>query len=134
MPTELVARGTHVEASGDGPCFDVRSSATRTFVVTLDILENIEQESIDLSIWGSEDGENFGHKPLLKLPQRFYRGTTRLVLDLTTRPEIRFIRARWDLNRWGRVTPKPMFAIGVSLEEIPPMPRRGADAPVGTSA
>ena len=131
MPTNLVPRGTRMEASGNGERYDVSASRTRTFVVALEILEQIEQESIDLSIWGSEDGENFGAKPLLKLPQRFYCGTTRLVLDLTARPEVKFIRARWDLNRWGRVAPTPMFVIDVSLEEVPAMPHH---APVGVSA
>jgi hypothetical protein len=122
-----------VEASGDGQRFDVSASKTRTFIATLEIIESIEQESLDLSIWGSADGENFGAKPLLKLPQRFYSGATRLVLDLTARPEVKFIRARWDLNRWGRVAPTPMFVIGVSLEEVPAMPRRTAVSSVSAS-
>ena len=124
MPTELVARGTRVETNGDGQRFDVSSSKTRTFVVALEITEQLEQESIDVSIWGSADGENFGAKPILKLPQRFYSGTTRLVLDLTARPELKFIRARWELNRWGRVAPTPMFIFGLHLAEVPAMPRR----------
>lgn len=133
MATELVRQGTKVEASGNGEKYDVSGSKTRTYVVALEILDQVEQESIDVSIWGSADGEDFGAKPLLKLPQRFYKGTTRLVLDLTARPEVKFIRPRWDLNRWGRVAPTPMFVIGVSLEEIPPMPQR-AFAPAATSA
>jgi hypothetical protein len=121
---ELVPALTKVTASGDGAKFEVSGSATRTFLVALTIYEQIEQESFDLSIWGSADGENFGAKPLLKLPQRFYRGETRLVLDLTSRPEVKFIRARWDLARWGRVAPEPMFVIGVRLEEIAAFPSR----------
>jgi hypothetical protein len=128
MQVHLVPNGTKLTASGDGEKFDVSASATRTFLVTLDILDQIEQESIDLSIWGSADGENFGTKPLLKLPQRFYRGEVKLVLDLTTRPEIKFIRPRWDLNRWGRVAPEPMYVIGVHLDEIPAFPTRAPAA------
>jgi len=55
----------------------------------------------------------------LKIPQRFYRGETRQVLDLTTRPEVNVIRAQWELTRWGRVAPHPMFVIGLRLDEIP---------------
>ncbi|HXW17692.1 MAG TPA: hypothetical protein VEJ39_05290, partial [Candidatus Acidoferrales bacterium] len=101
MPSSLilVAPGTRVIANGHGDAFDVRQSQTRTFLCRLVITDQIEQESIDVSIWGSADGENFAAKPLLMLPQRFYRGETRQVLDLNTRPEINFIRAQWDLVR-----------------------------------
>jgi hypothetical protein len=61
---------------------------------------------------------------LLKLPQRFYRGETRAVLELALRPEAKFIRAHWDLNRWGRVAPEKMFAFGLRLAEVPAMPHR----------
>ncbi|HEY4580024.1 MAG TPA: hypothetical protein VIG89_03225, partial [Candidatus Acidoferrales bacterium] len=53
---------------------------------------------------------------------RFYRGETRAVLELALRPEVKFIRAKWELNRWGRVAPLPMFRAGLRLTEIPPMP------------
>ena len=86
------------------------------------VTDQIEQESIDLSIWGSADGENWGSKPILKLPQRFYRGETRAVLELVYRPDVKFIRARWDLNRWGRVAPLPMFRVGLHPAEGPALP------------
>jgi hypothetical protein len=115
----LIPPSTRVTANGHGDPSDVRQSTTRTFLCTLLISDQIEQESVDVSIWGSADGENFGAKPILMLPQRFYRGETRGVLDLTTRPEVNFIRAQWDLARWGRVAPHPMFVIGLSLAEVP---------------
>jgi hypothetical protein len=123
METNLVEPGTRVEANGAGKALDVSASQTRTFLVTMRITEIIEQQSLDLSIWGSADGQDWGPQPLLKLPQRFYTGETRMVLDLTLKPEVRFIRARWDLNRWGRVAPTPMFVFGVHLAEVPAMPR-----------
>lgn len=121
---ELIPRGARVEANGEGPKVDVSGSQTRTFLCTLEITDQIEQESIDVSIWGSEDGENWGTKPILKLPQRFYRGETRIVLDLAVRSEVKFIRAKWELNRWGRVAPLPMFVIGLHLAEVDAMPQR----------
>jgi hypothetical protein len=119
MTLKLVPDNTRVTANGNGERFDVSSSATRTYLCTLEISKQIEQESIDVSIWVSEDGENWGTKPFLMLPQQFYRGRTRLLLDLTVRPAVRFIRAHWDLNRWGRVAPTPMFVISLTLEEVP---------------
>ena len=120
---DLIPVGMRLEANGDGVAFDISTSPTRTFLCRLIITDQIEQESLDVSIWGSPDGETWTKKPLLKLPQQFYRGTTKLVLDLSLRPETKFIRARWELNRWGRVAPTPMFVAGLELEEIPPMSR-----------
>ena len=120
---DLIPAGTRLEASGDGAAFDISASATRTFLCRLTISDQIEQESLDLSIWGSADGETWTKNPLLKLPQQFYRGTTKMILDLSLRPETKFIRARWELFRWGRVAPTPMFVAGLELAEIPPMSR-----------
>lgn len=122
----LVPPQTRVEQNGEGPKFDVSASPTRTFLCALAITDVIEQESLDAAIWGSTDGENWGHKPLLMLPQRFYRGETRMVLDLTLQPEVKFIRAAWVLNRWGRVAPVPRFVFGLTLEEISKVSGKGA--------
>jgi hypothetical protein len=125
MPTKLalIPADTRMEANGDGAAFDISTIASRTFFCCLTVTDQIEQESLEVSIWGSADGETWPKKPLLKLPQQFYRGTTKMVLDLSLRPEMKFIRARWDLNRWGRVAPTPMFVAGMDLVEIPPMSR-----------
>src|SRR5256712_13883084 len=123
MQFDLIPFGTRVEENGEGEKVDVSASSTRTFFCVMVITDQLEQESIDVSIWGSADGENWGAHPILKLPQSFYRGETRAVLELVLRPEVKFIRARWELNRWGRVAPTPIFVAGLDLNEIPPMSR-----------
>lgn len=130
----LVPPQTRVEQNGAGQIFDVSSSPTRTFLCTLLIIDVIEQESLDVAVWGSADGENWGTKPLLMLPQRFYRGETRMVLDLTLQPEVKFIRAAWVLNRWGRVAPVPRFVFGLTLEEISAVSPRGVPQVAAVSA
>ncbi len=127
----LIPVGTKMESNADGAPFDISESSTRTFFCTLTITEQIEQESLDVSIWGSPDGQDFGKKPLLKLPQQFYQGTCKMVLDVSLRPEVKFLRAKWELNRWGRVSPLPMFVAGLTLAEIAPMSR---DLPTNRAA
>jgi hypothetical protein len=123
MALELIPAGTRVETKGDGAALDVSGSATRTFLLTMEIAEVVEQQSLDVSIMGSADGTDFDKMPLLKLPQRFYRGQTRMVLDVSQRPEVKFIRAHWDVNRWGRVAPTPMFVLGLRAAEITAFPK-----------
>ena len=112
-----------METNGDGDSFDVSTSPTRTFLCVLSVTDQMEQESLDVSIHGSADGSTWTPKPLLKLPQQFYCGHSKMVLDLSLRPEIKFIRARWELNRWGRGAPLAMFVAGLELREVPPMSR-----------
>jgi hypothetical protein len=124
MEIDLIPGNTRVVENGTGEPVDVRASQTRTFFCHLVITDQIEQESIDVSIWGSSEGQDWGTQPLLRLPQQFYKGETRALLDLTMVPEVNFIHARWDLNRWGRVAPEPMFVVGLHLTEVPAMPAR----------
>jgi hypothetical protein len=124
MQFDLIPPHTRVQSNGSAEKFSISASKTRTFLCTLEISDQIEQESIDVSIWASADGENWGAHPVLKIPQRFYRGETRMILDLTLHPSAQFIQARWDLVRWGRVAPTPMFVIGLRLVEVPAMPRQ----------
>ncbi len=128
MPQQLalIPANTRMEGNGNGASFDVSQSATRTFLCLLTVADQIEQESLDVSIYGSADGEKWTPKPILKLPQQFYRGQAKMVLDLSLRPEVRFIRARWELNRWGRGAPLPMFVAGLELEEVPAMAHQAA--------
>jgi hypothetical protein len=119
MRLDLIPPGTRLTANGEGQPFEVAAGGTRVFMCTMFITEQIEQESVDISVWGSADGQDFGRLPLLKMPQRFYRGETRQILDLTLKPEVKFLRAKWELTRWGRGAPHPVFVLGFNLDEIP---------------
>ena len=123
MKLTLIPPNTKMESNSEGAPFDISPSATRTFLCLLTVTDQIEQESLDVSIYGSSDGQAWTPKPLLKLPQQFYRGHTKMVLDLSFRPEIKFIRASWELNRWGRGAPLPIFVAGLELTEVPAMSR-----------
>jgi hypothetical protein len=87
--------------------------------LTLDITRIIEQESLEISIFASCDGEVWGAKPIFSYPQKFYRGEYPFLLDLTQHAEAKFIRAHWEVARWGRGAETPMFEFGVRLKGIP---------------
>jgi hypothetical protein len=115
----LVPEKTMVSAKGEGPALDVSGSDGRIFLLTLEITDIIEQESLDVSIFGSADGATWEAKPVAAFPQKFYREEVPLLLNLSARPELKFIRAHWDVNRWGRGTLTPMFEFCVKLREVP---------------
>jgi hypothetical protein len=115
----LVPEHTVVNAKGDGAALDVSQAEGRIFLLTLAITDIIEQESLDVSIQGSIDGGTWEGKPIVAFPQKFYREEVPLLLNLTTRPEVGFIRAHWEVNRWGRGSETPMFEFCVTVREVP---------------
>ncbi len=117
MLQNFILPETTIREDGTGPQVDVGSSRGKTFVITLGITRIIEQESLELSIWGSSDGNDWGGSPLISFPQKFYCGTYTLLLDLSRTPEITHIRASWKVNRWGRGEAKPLFGLYVFAQE-----------------
>jgi hypothetical protein len=115
----LVPAKTVANAKGDGPAFDLAAASDRVFLLTLQITNIIEQEALDVGVYGSADGSVWSPKPLATFPQKFYRGQHPLLLDLTGQSEIKFVRAHWEMNRWGRGTEIPMFEFHVTIREVP---------------
>ena len=60
IDTFLVHEKTVVNAKGDGLVLDVFGTANRVFLLTLDITNIIEQEALDVSVYGSADGAAWG--------------------------------------------------------------------------
>ena len=110
---------TIARQNGSGPVVEIGGAAGKTLLLTLGITSVIEQESLDLQVQGSADGVSFAPEPVLAFPQKFYCGSYALLLDLTERPEVRFLRASWKLKRWGRGEPTPLFGFYVFAEETP---------------
>jgi hypothetical protein len=111
MLPEFLLEETTVREAGTGPAMSLGGQRGGTLILTLGITRIIEQESIDLSIWGSADGSDWGTKPLVSFPQKFYCGTYQILCDLTDRPDAAYLRAKWAVNRWGKGNPKPLFSI-----------------------
>lgn len=116
----LVPEKTVVRAKGDSSAVEIDAAASRAFLLTLSISSVVEQESIEVSVFTSSDGATWDSKPVAALPQKFYVGEYPLLVDLSATPAAKFIRAHWDVNRWGRGTPTPQFEIGLRLREISP--------------
>ena len=119
IDTFLVPDKTIVASKGDGPAVDVGSAANRVFLLGLNITAIVEQESLDVSIYGSADGATWGAKPVTNFPQKFYHAQHPLLLDLTGHVDVKFLRAHWEVSRWGRGSETPMFEFGVTIKEVP---------------
>lgn len=109
MLPDFLLPETTVREAGTGPVMALGANQGSVLLLTLGITRIVEQESLDLSIWGSSDESDWGSQPLIAFPQKFYCGTYQLLLDLSQHPDVQFLRAKWQVNRWGRGEPVPLF-------------------------
>ena len=113
----LVPAGTTAEGSGQGAPLELGGLAGKPLLLILQVEEVLEQESLHVSIWGSADGQNWGTQALFWFPQKFYSGATPAAVDLGQRTDIKFLQARWEVNRWGRGIPRAHFKFAVEVQE-----------------
>ena len=109
MLPEFIVPETAVEAEGTSEPIELGDAAGRMLLLTLGITDVVEQESLDVLLWGSADAEEWGEVPLRVFPQKFYRGTSQILCDLSAHPDAKFLRAEWKVNRWGVGSTTPMF-------------------------
>jgi hypothetical protein len=109
---------TTVREAGNGSELALGDAQGRTLLLTLGITRIVEQESLDVAVWGSPDGNDWGAKPLVAFPQKFYCGTYQILLDLTQHPDVRFARVKWSAQRWGKGDSKPLFGFYVFAQEM----------------
>lgn len=115
LPKSLLAETTS-RSNGVGPAMDINHEAGRLLVLTLGITRIIEQESLELSIWGSSDNRDWGTQPLASFPQKSYCGMYSMLLNLAARPEVKYLRAQWKMSRWTKATPSPLFGFFVDAQ------------------
>jgi hypothetical protein len=101
-------------ARQDGAGAEIALEADRgkPLLLTLGIHCTVEEESLEISVWGSPDKRNW--KLLQVFPQKFYCGTYSLPLDLKCHPEVRFLKAQWRMNRWGAGETPPLFGFSLA--------------------
>jgi len=109
---------TTIREAGHGPEVDLGDSCGSLILLTLGITRIIEQESLDVSVWGSADNAEWGAKPVVSFPQKFYCGTYQILLDLRSHPQVQFLRAKYHPQRWGKGEPKPIFGAYVFAQAV----------------
>jgi hypothetical protein len=105
------------QADGMGPEIDLGPKRGRLLVLTLGITRILEQESLEVSVWGSPDGVTWSTRPLAKYPAKYYCGLYSILLHLGSFPEIRYVRVQWKMSRWSKRDTLPMFGFYVYAEE-----------------
>jgi hypothetical protein len=116
LPSFLLTE-RQVQDSGFTPALDLGISINEPIEIILGITHAKEQQSLDLSVWGSEDGQSWNDRPLLVFPQKYYCGTYQMALH-PGRRRIRFLQARWNVTRWGHASKQPIFEFYIMARDL----------------
>jgi hypothetical protein len=111
---EFLVPETIAIEDGVGKAFQLGISRGKPMLLNLEITQIVQQESLDISVWGSADGQRW--RQLVTFPQKFYCGSYLSQLDLARHKEIEFVRAQWRLSRWGAGEPAVLAGFWLSIE------------------
>lgn len=106
-----------VRSDGSGPEIDLGCKRGKLLVLTLGITRILEQESLEVIVHGSSDGEQWEPQPLAKFPPKYYCGLYSILLNLGSRSDVRFLRIQWKMKRWCKRETMPLFGFYVYAEE-----------------
>lgn len=119
MPPISLLKENLFQIDGVSSSIDISRASGKLFVLTLGITRILEQESLEVSVWGSPDGIKWLPKALASFPPKSYCGLYSILLNLSARREARFARVQWKMNRWSKYpaqSPK-MCAFYLDAEE-----------------
>jgi hypothetical protein len=97
-------------ADGVGPAMKVDPG--KPLLLTLEITQILERETLELSVWGSADGSAW-HQ-VGAFPPKSYCGC--YALPLRVDALVRKLRVQWHMRRWGK-RENPLFSFLVRAEE-----------------
>ena len=100
------------QQDGFGPAVVADPNST---LLTLGITTALEQEQLDVTVWASSDGENWGERPVAKFCHKSYCGMYNLPLDLSRLPGVRHLRVKWRMSRWVGDRDRPLFGFYVAM-------------------
>jgi hypothetical protein len=103
------------QEDGSGAVIALDASRGKPLLLTLGITRIVEQESLEVCVWGSSDKQRW--RPLQTFARKSYCATYSMLLDLARDREIRFLRATWNMSRWNRGEKAPLFGFYLLAEE-----------------
>jgi len=116
MTPIFVLPETVVREDGRSAEIALEASTGRVLMLTLGITRVLERETLEVSIHASRDGSTW--QRLAAFPKKSYCGTYSLLVDLSDKPEMRYLRIHWNVSRWDDAVQKPVFAFFVSGEQL----------------
>src|ERR1051326_90615 len=114
LPNFLVQETT-VRESGESQVVSLENATDRNILLTLGITHAMEEESLDVNIHASEDGQKWSSAPVATFTRKYYCGTYQLLLSAGH--NAKFVKVSWKVNRWGKGEDRPFFRFYLFAQE-----------------
>jgi len=102
---------------GTGPAIDLGPNPPSLLIIMMGINHVLENEKLIVSIWGSADGEEWGDRPLVTFPPKYYCGVYSTFLNLAENRRVRYLRPSWQMLKCNKNYGTPMFGFYLSAAE-----------------
>ncbi len=105
-----------VQGCGSGPVIELGLAQGKPLHCSLTINRITQQHTLDIAVWGSEDGADFGSRPVVAFPSKYYCGTYHHMLEFDSDSKIRFVRVDYRFNCWGHQVAAPLCVFTMTAE------------------
>jgi hypothetical protein len=115
MASKYILPESVAQQDGAGAVIALEADCGMPLQLTLGITRIVEQESLEVSIWGSSDRQQW--RQLTAFSRKFYCGNYSVLLDLTRHQDVRYLRAHWKMSRWANAQSQPLFGFYLLAQE-----------------
>ncbi len=115
MLPDFLLKETTVRESGESALFEIARDESGQLLLTFGITHAVENQSVNLEIHSSLDGETWALRPFAAFPAKCYCGEYPMMLPLR---DARFLKVKWRVSRWSRSGDRPFFRFYVFADLV----------------
>lgn len=115
MLPDFLLKETTIRESGESELFEIARQECGQLLLTFGITHAVENQSVNLEIHSSRDGETWASRPFATFPAKCYCGEYQITLPLR---DARFLRVKWRVSRWSRSGERPFFRFYVFADLV----------------
>lgn len=101
--------------SGEGQAISLDNSPDGPLQLTLGITQILQQENVEVSVWGSTDRREWSR--IASFPHKSYCGTYSMVLGTLLQRNLKYLKARWSMERWASVKKDALVSFYLLAED-----------------
>ncbi len=115
MLPDFLLKETTIRESGESELFEIARQDCGQLLVTFGITHAVENQSVNLEIHSSQDGEIWAVRPLAAFPAKCYCGEYQMMVSPR---DARFLKVKWRVSRWSRSGERPFFRVYVFADLV----------------
>ena len=115
MLPDFLLKETTIRESGESALFEIARHECGQLLLTFGITHAVENQSVNLEVHTSQDGQTWALRPFAAFPAKCYCGEYQMALPLR---DARFLKVKWRVSRWSRSGERPFFQFYVFADLV----------------